>query len=871
MSHPANGYSGLEVNGTTDVSVRAPDGTSYDDEYLDRTVTSDRNVNVTLTAQQTATVSGTVTNPDGTPASNVTLRWEGIGGTSGFAEVLTDADGSFSAQVDATGDYHVTYWQGDTQAGNVTFPRDGVADFGNLGRVGVPGDTTADFTLLSGRSLNVTVENESGVGLADASVAVSDEDPTTEERSYVYGYRDGGVPTDAQGRMAHPDNPAPGIEVNGTTPVYVRPPAGTDYGDNYTEYDVQAPRDETVVLHETATVSGTVTNPDGTPAANVTLDWEDVNDAADDRRALTDAEGRFSVQLRDATDYRVSYWQGDIRAGNVTYPRDGVADFGNLGPVSVSGDATTNYTLLAGSALNVTVENATGEPVTAAEVEVSDTHPETDEKTSFYGYRSGDVPVDERGRMAHPDNHAPGVEVNGTTTVYVEEPAGTDYGSNYTEFDVQAPRDETLHLYRTTTVSGTVTNPDGTPAENVTLRWWTDQNGHDFEEVVTDADGTYTAQVRENHDYEVTTWQADLSDVDASEPANVAYPRDGVADFAALGWHNTTTTADTRDFTLPVGHALNVTVENATGAPVENASVQLVDRGGGIWTSAYHYLHEDGLPTDAQGRMYHPPNSEVGLEVNDSIDVTARPPSASPYEPEATEVTLTADRDVTLTVDRPTRLDGQWVAPDGSPVDDATVHVINFSTGVFETIETTATGNFSTAVPDGTYGVWVTEETPGNGVADAWMRESVAVDGPTDLGTLTVPRGYQTTLYVEDRDGGSVDAYADVRGGNGGWIYTYGHGRALDRPSGYDARSPDLTNGSHETTVYDSWTHDVLDAGFVTVAGSDRTVTRTVDRFNGTRVSGAVGTAVVRDLQTPTDDQTVQDVLDEESTPDCSC
>ncbi|WP_276301286.1 hypothetical protein [Halorussus lipolyticus] len=821
------------------------------------------------------TISGTVTYPNGSVAENVTLRWiTEDGGETDLQQTVTHLDGSYTATLEENRSYEVKLWQADLSGvnastpTNVVYPKDGVADFTSLGWLNTSTtDVARNYSFPVGHVLNVTVENESGAPVEDAPVGLRDGTGETAASIYSYLYADG-VPTDAQGRMKHPPNPGTGIEVNGTTSVSVRPPENSSYEGNYTRITVASDRDLTRTLTsstsdstDTPTVTGTVRNPDGTPASNVTLQWEGLDGTSGFEQAVTDDEGHFTAQVDEPGDYHLSYWQGDVQAGNVTYPRDGVADFGNLGAVSISGDRTANYTLQVGHALNVTVENDSGAPVTGAEVGLSDHHSTTGERTYFHGYRDGGVPTDAQARMKHPENPLPGIEVNGSVGAYVDDPAGTDYDHAYDEYDVNAPRDETLVLYETTTVSGTVRNPDGTPASNVTLDFWTGQEDGHGERIATDADGTYTVQLRADRDYEVQTWQADVTDADS--PTEVVYPKDDVADFAALGWHNTTAGNETRNFTLPVGHTLNVTVENTSGAPIENSSVQLVDREEGTWASLYTYLHEDGVPTDAQGRMTHPANPTVGIEVNSSIDVNVHPPEDTEYKRNDTEVSATGDRDVSVTLRRSAEVEGRLVGPEGGAIADATVYVVNWSTGVFESTTTETGGNFSAIVPDGTYGIYVDVGRTGDGIANAWVFKDVTAFGDTDLGNVTLPRGYATTVNVTDNAGRQLDAYTDVRGGNGGWIFQYGHGQQLDRPSNTDTRTVDLTNGTHPATIHDSWTHDVLGTGFVTVRGTDRTTTFGVDRFNGTRVSGAVGTAVARDLQTPTDDQTAQDVLNQ--------
>ncbi|WP_135854485.1 carboxypeptidase-like regulatory domain-containing protein [Halorussus salinus] len=821
----------------------------------------------------TVTLSGTVTYPNGTAAENVTIRLlTEDGGETDFAGVVTDADGSYAATLRANRSYEAHLWQANLNDAdpdsptNVVFPRDGVADFTSLGWVNTT--TTAEtrnYSFPVGHLLDVTVESESGAPVANSSVGLRDGEGPTGASVYSYLYADG-LPTDAQGRMAHPPNPGTGLEVNGSTGISVEPPANSSYDETYLRRTVTSDSNVTATLSTPTVVSGTVTDPDGTPASNVTLQWEGVNGTENDGRTVTDAEGDFSVEFDRTGDYQFTYWQGgDVyaEAGNVTFPRDGVADFGNLGTVSISGATTTNFTLPVGNVLNVTVLNRSGMPVEEAEVVLSDQHPATDERAYARGFADGNVPTDSQGRMQNPSNDRPGIEVNGSVGVYVEEPVGTDYGDNYTEYDVQGPRNEAVVLSKTTDLSGTVTEPDGTPASNVTLRWWTDDAGGDFRQAVTDENGTYAVDLLTNSDYQVDVWQADLREADADSPTNVAYPRDGVADFAALGWHNTTTADETREFRLPVGHVLNVTVENGSGAPVANSSVQLADRTDGVWTTFYGYLRADGVPTDAQGRMVHPPNPGPGVELNGTVSAIARLPADAPDDHVGTEVTLTEDRDVTLTTEEATEIEGRVVGPDGLPAPNLTVSVINFSTGVFEQTTTAGDGTFSKSVPDGDYRVYVFDGATGDGVADAWLTGRFDASGPTDVGNLTLPPASETTIDVTDRRGDPMDAYTDVRGGNGGWIFTFGHGQALDRPSSYDKQSADLTVGTHAATVYDSWTHDVLATEVVRVGDSDRTATLSVDRFNGTRVSGAFGTTVVRDLQTPTAQQSVQDVLSE--------
>lgn len=162
---------GLELRGNVRVRIDGPD--EYSDNTTDVMVTENRSITVTL--QPTVTLSGQLSDPDGEPAGDDLLEFGGTDVHHGDDTITTHA-GEFSVQPVEHSTNTVTFWQDHPNTDPaVADPKDGTVDVRALGVISV-GTTVAskpDKAVPVGHTLTVTVRNESGDPVQNASVHVA--------------------------------------------------------------------------------------------------------------------------------------------------------------------------------------------------------------------------------------------------------------------------------------------------------------------------------------------------------------------------------------------------------------------------------------------------------------------------------------------------------------------------------------------------------------------------------------------------------------------------------------------------------------------------------------------------------------------------
>ena len=156
----------------------------------------------------------------------------------------------------------------------------------------------------------------------------------------------------------------------------------------------------------------------------------------------------------------------------------------------------------------------------------------------------------------------------------------------------------------------------------------------------TDASGSFALSLSRGETYRLGYYQTDSGDAGADD-----FARDGNVDM--YGFANVTADGDVDlgDRQLPAGDVLDVAVENESGAPVGNASVELYH-----WNATYGDRSAGyagwSEPTAEDGRIY-PNTVDAGMELTGNVTVVVEPPANS------TEfVNETYERNVTVTGDR---------------------------------------------------------------------------------------------------------------------------------------------------------------------------------------------------------------------------
>ncbi|WP_161973208.1 choice-of-anchor D domain-containing protein [Halostella litorea] len=577
-------------------------------------------------AAATANVSGTVVGPDGTALSGDGLSF--FANRSDNPDAQTDDTGDYSVSVTAGTTYEVQYYQLNGSGG--LFPRDGVADIYAVANRSYADGDVQNVTVPRGNQLDVTVEDEAGDPVENVSVD-------------VVHLRDGAsVPisgtTDANGVWTPDDAATAGVEVNGSVFV-VGGPENDTYETAFRELTVDADRSVTLTLSESnrVTVNGSVTYPNESAAVNDSVLLLN-RSTGDTVSVTTDDAGSFSASVHPNTTYRVAYWQGPVQRDSTTaFPRDGVADFAVLDTVTTANDTARSFTVPSGSVLNVTVEDGTGSPLEDARVGLRDVN--VAPGISFYGYRSETgPPTDAMGRMVHPPNGRPGVEVAGEVQVSVTPPPNTSYDGNGTSLTVDGPQDVTLTLERPTNVTGSIVDANGDPVTNGTVV----AGGENLP--------TYTARLNDSGGFTIPDAEPGTYSVGLIQTETIGVVKDGVPDvyfFARVDATGEVT--DVGEQSLPAAHVVNVSVADGGGDPIPRATV-LVG----------HRIAEgvgDGLPIPANesGVLRAPNATTPGIELAGNVSLGAtRPRNSTAYAPERNLIndTVEGPRDYEFTVNR---------------------------------------------------------------------------------------------------------------------------------------------------------------------------------------------------------------------------
>ncbi|WP_435065508.1 dockerin type I domain-containing protein [Halobaculum sp. EA56] len=484
---------GIEANGT--LRIHVPSVGPYIETVEEFDVDSRRNVTVVL--ERPATVTGRVVYPDNsTNADDAVVTFGSETGDAYLEVVGTDADGSFAIETPRASDVDLQFYQGEywvnLNESKPVAPRDGVIDMYALTQVNTTdGDVNVgNRTLPEGHVVNVTVVDESGAPVPNATVSVSHYQgaitPAPEEGGADAGLS--ALPTNADGMLQfsawNPDRPSPppGIELSGNVSIEVTPPENaTRFEDRtYTRnLTVTGEHNLTVTLEEQTTVSGRVVYPDNSTNANDAV----VTFAGGLETDATDSDGRFELMTPnsdrvDVTFYQGEFWVPESNSSEIA-PRDGVVDLYSIARVNTTdGDVHLgNVSLPDGHVVNVTVVDESGNPVQNATIDVSHISPD--------GANGGigEIPSDAEGQLHFGDQEGenfttpPGIELSGNVSVEVAPPANATRFENRTytrNLTVTGERNLTVVLNETTLEptlrAGSATvPPNGTTSVDLTL------------------------------------------------------------------------------------------------------------------------------------------------------------------------------------------------------------------------------------------------------------------------------------------------------------------------------------------------------------------------------------------------------------------
>jgi PGF-CTERM protein len=414
-------------------------------------------------------------------------------------------------------------------------------------------------------------------------------------------------------------------------------------------------------------------------------------------------------------------------------------------------------------------------------------------------------------------------------------------------------------------------------------------NGLTGDDVVANGNGTWNVTRTDasgNWSVTVDGGQTSFTYGQVDDATGDLFPRDGVTDFHVVDDRNVTSDVDVGNVTIPNGHVVNVTVVDPDGDPVENASVTLYpfqgerpDRDTGF------------VANTSSAGMFHPnPNESAGVELAGDVSFRVEPPSDSTRFVDATywrNVTVTGERNLTVTLEERTRLNGTVFYENGTHA--AANEVVWLNGPLFRPAYFDAPGAFQSGDLDpGNYTLTyfqvnasTSEYKAHDGNPDVHYLDEVAANGTTDAGSYTLPTASVVNVTVVDDTGAAVDnAGVRVRAmgpdGQTGTGYIFANGTdasgvffatgktdpgielagnatvAVERPRNSTAFAPGLTmrNVTVTTARHLTFTVNRTDVAprshdFGTVdTGNTATVTVTVTN-NGEDDLSVAGTAIV--------------------------
>jgi len=394
-------------------------------------------------------------------------------------------------------------------------------------------------------------------------------------------------------------------------------------------------------------IAGQVRNASGDPAVNDTV-LIYTRERSDGplpglsfvEQALTNETGNFSVAAPENAEYNLAYVQGSLAGGDLL-PRDGSPDIYGLTQVTVGESAVSlsPFQLETGHDLNVSVVDASDDPVENASVVYFHAGGESYGSSAvgaIEALTNADGLVDLSG-LENVSRTVPGLEVTGNVTVFVRPPEDERFADRTYERNVTGDDRITVALTERHTVSGTVENATNDPINGsfVVAR------GPTFEVDETNRSGTFELDVRGKEDYSLGFVQQDA--------AGIFAPRDGTVDLYEFRTVNTSTDLDVGTVTIPDGHVLNVSVVDASGDPVENATVTIRHHND---TSDLRSVELADILTNPDGLIQLDP-TPPGIEVLGNVSVTVTPPEndsrfrGGTYE---RNVTVTTDDRITVTL-----------------------------------------------------------------------------------------------------------------------------------------------------------------------------------------------------------------------------
>ncbi|MFD1515722.1 PKD domain-containing protein [Halomarina rubra] len=513
---------GIEASGELTVTAK-PDS---DTGYL-RTSTSfvlSNATDVMLELERPVSIDGTITRPDGTPATDYSVYATPLSDSAMFS-AEPDSTGAYSIPVDQNMSYSVFAAQYDETEHHIG-KRDGLADLHTFANASVSqtGTTVSPTTVPTGHVLDVTVVDEAGTPIQDVSVSVLDDNESTNTYSWLT------FQTDRSG-MLRPDGASTaGIEVNGSVVVDVYTPEKYKNLDYQRHLTVTNDTSITITLESKNIVSGALADETGeTVSGSVIFSGIDVE--AFDVAPIND-DGSFEKTLDAEGNYSLTFYQADENRDLA--PRDGITDLYEFAEVDVSGEAFMLNTIPnASGVLDIRVIDQYGNPVNGSYVYLQPTN------VSPAGSVSSLLRTHEDGYAYEVDRNYTGLELTGDVTVSVYPPQeGFTTDVQMQNVTVTGDQEVTFTVDRTTVPTLTASTANAGLGESVTFdvemndsdlatayKWDFDGDG------VVDATTTATTTT---HAYQQTgTYTVALTVLNGTDPIGYAQTEVTVSDQTA--------------------------------------------------------------------------------------------------------------------------------------------------------------------------------------------------------------------------------------------------------------------------------------------------------------------------------------------------
>jgi hypothetical protein len=293
----------------------------------------------------------------------------------------------------------------------------------------------------------------------------------------------------------------------------------------------------------------------------------------------------------------------------------------------------------------------------------------------------------------------------------------------------------------TAKVTGSLTAASGAPLENDTvfIRRETADGVERYNDTV-DAGGNFSVAVNSTDG----TYTLAFGDTNDSASLN------GVPDLYAI---EEVTPSEEVNAELPKAHNVTIRVTDEEEKPVENASVVLghVNGDAVFADEGENVTNEDGL-VSIDGRTQ--------LEFDGEIFVGARTPA---NDTAVERVNVTSETEINLTATPEPRVHGTLTAESGAPLEGSELALVRTADGEVEAVHNTTVGEdggfeILNATEDRTYDLVFIDDGPNassNGVPDRYALGEVTP--PVPLGTVELPRAYNATFEVTDRDGNPIE------------------------------------------------------------------------------------------------------------------